>query len=236
MTATKKAFQIIGFYGLVILLLFPSATLADGYIVPRKPRTIILDPGHGGRDPGIIGPSGTSEKEITLTLSQLIQNAMPRGVAVMRTRTADIHTSVDQRTGMANHYKGDLFVSIHTGSGKRAPKSIVIYHFGPASSSEDPDTGALMTWESQHLNHAEKSLHAANIMAQTISGRFPEYSVTVQGLPLRALAGASMPGVLMEIGNISETGGETELATPESLRTLAGLLTSAIHVACLSLE
>ncbi|PIE52105.1 hypothetical protein CSA37_08295 [Candidatus Fermentibacteria bacterium] len=78
--------------------------------------TIVIDPGHGGRDPGAMGPSGTCEKdrtlEIALMVRDLLQIRMPE-LRVVLTRTTDEYVSLGARTRLANRSKADLFVSIH---------------------------------------------------------------------------------------------------------------------------
>lgn len=78
---------------------------------------ICIDPGHGGKDPGAIGPSGTKEKDITLAialkLKPLLEN---RGIEIYLTRTADIFVDLSIRAKMANEAHADYFVSIHCNS------------------------------------------------------------------------------------------------------------------------
>jgi N-acetylmuramoyl-L-alanine amidase len=77
--------------------------------------TVVLDPGHGGRDPGARGVSGDIEKEITLAIAALVaeQLADDRQIRVVLTRIDDTYVSLEQRTAIANAEGADLFVSIH---------------------------------------------------------------------------------------------------------------------------
>jgi len=79
-----------------------------------KKFTVILDPGHGGRDPGAIGPRGTKEKTITLDIAKRVKKYLEReGYRVLLTRTKDKYVSLRTRAEFANKNKGDIFVSIH---------------------------------------------------------------------------------------------------------------------------
>ncbi len=99
----------------------PAApTRASGSAVPRAPRrrVIVVDAGHGGRDPGMRGwsPDRTAirEKDVTLGVSlQLEQELERRGYAVIMTRRTDTLIALDDRGRIANRSKGDLFISVH---------------------------------------------------------------------------------------------------------------------------
>ncbi|HSG05831.1 MAG TPA: N-acetylmuramoyl-L-alanine amidase, partial [Nitrospiria bacterium] len=97
---------------------------------------IILDPGHGGKDPGALGKSGLTEKEVVLDIAfrlrKLISDNL--GKKVIMTRTRDEFISLEKRTQIANSNKADLFVSIHANSHpKRSTRGIEIYHLGQSS-------------------------------------------------------------------------------------------------------
>lgn len=78
---------------------------------------IVIDPGHGGSDPGAIGPSGLQEKEITLKVSLKVRDMlMAQGYTVIMTRTTDTYLSLQERCDVANNAEADLFISIHCNS------------------------------------------------------------------------------------------------------------------------
>ena len=78
-------------------------------------RHIVIDPGHGGKDPGAIGPGGVQEKEVALGISLKLRDALKRegGCEVFLTRSTDEFVTLSERTKMANSRKADLFISIH---------------------------------------------------------------------------------------------------------------------------
>ena len=97
--------------------------------------TIVLDAGHGGKDPGAIGPSGTREKDIVLKivrdLGSIIRREWPN-VKVVYTRVDDRFIPLKQRGKIANRNKGKLFVSVHCNAAKnRSARGAEVYILGP---------------------------------------------------------------------------------------------------------
>ncbi|RME19099.1 MAG: N-acetylmuramoyl-L-alanine amidase [Deltaproteobacteria bacterium] len=80
-----------------------------------KIKRVVIDPGHGGRDPGAIGPSRTFEKKITLDIARRLKRLLSEksGLEVLLTRNSDRFVPLEERTAFANEHRGDLFVSIH---------------------------------------------------------------------------------------------------------------------------
>ncbi|MBC7337438.1 MAG: N-acetylmuramoyl-L-alanine amidase, partial [Clostridia bacterium] len=94
-----------------------SKTIVPSPEVPkvsgRGKLLVMIDPGHGGRDPGAIGPMGTREKDVVLQISlYLKKELMKLGYRVAMTRDKDIYLPLEERTKMANRMKADLFLSI----------------------------------------------------------------------------------------------------------------------------
>jgi len=103
---------------------------------PRNPLLIVIDPGHGGKDPGAMGRKGTREKDIVLKVSRQLQDMITKqlNAKVLMTREKDVFIELEDRAKFANSKKADLFVSIHVNSHpKQSVKGLEIYHFGKAS-------------------------------------------------------------------------------------------------------
>lgn len=82
--------------------------------VPRNRYTVVIDPGHGGPDPGAVGIGGLQEKGITLSVSKYIQACLEQqGVNTILTRTVDMDLDLPPRVAIAENQRADLFVSIH---------------------------------------------------------------------------------------------------------------------------
>ena len=100
---------------------------------PKCVRTVVIDPGHGGKDPGTSGHGGTKEKEINLSVAKRVAARLKKmGYRVFLTRTNDTFLSLYQRIKIATKYKPDVFISLHTNSaGAAAAKGIEIYTTTP---------------------------------------------------------------------------------------------------------
>ena len=103
---------------LLLLLAMPLAQFACA----EKQFTLILDPGHGGKDPGALGKIG-QEKNVTLKIALLVGELVEKkypDVNVVYTRKSDTYVPLKERSDMANKADGDLFISIHTNSAEAA--------------------------------------------------------------------------------------------------------------------
>jgi N-acetylmuramoyl-L-alanine amidase len=87
----------------------PAAPAVNGL------RKIVLDPGHGGKDPGAIGPGGVAEKDIVLSIAKKLARKLTAelGVQVVLTRNDDRYVALEDRTATANAEDADLFISLH---------------------------------------------------------------------------------------------------------------------------
>jgi N-acetylmuramoyl-L-alanine amidase len=107
-------------------------------------RTVVLDPGHGGKDPGALGPTGVMEKTVVLGIGLELRKMLEKaGFKVFMTRDKDVFIPLGDRTKFANEKKADLFVSIHAdavgGDAKRreAARGYKVYFLSQAKNEED---------------------------------------------------------------------------------------------------
>ena len=92
----------------------PPSRAADGRLPSIAGLTIVVDPGHGGKDPGAPGRRGLPEKQIVLMIAnQLADELRDCGARVIQTRRGDSYVSLDARVAISNRYRADLFISIH---------------------------------------------------------------------------------------------------------------------------
>lgn len=115
----------------------PPTNRTPSTSVPRRQQgkvLVIIDPGHGGKDPGAIGLRGLREKDVILPVSQEVSRILEgQGVQVIMTRKSDYFVSLKGRTDMANRVGADLFVSIHAnaiGKGRTDVNGFEIFYFG----------------------------------------------------------------------------------------------------------
>jgi len=222
-----------------------SASAALQPMMPRAKRytTIVIDPGHGGRDPGARGIRKTEEKDITLKVGLQLRELLSKqsGVRVLMTRDQDVFIELEDRAKFANGNEADLFVSIHVNSHpSRAVKGIEIYHFGEAKDQRalevaarengTPMSNTGIGWEYLVADlltakKIEESLELAwNAKEAIIAHMNGQYVVTDHGVktaPFYVLRFTSMPSILAEIAYISNPDEEDILRKPAFVRDVA---------------
>ena len=100
----------------------------------------MIDPGHGGENPGARGPAGALEKDVALSIGRRLRAELvnARGLQVFLTRDKDVDVDLDERTAIANNYKADLFVSIHVNASRaRGAKGSEVYFLSYQASDDE---------------------------------------------------------------------------------------------------
>jgi len=93
--------------------------------VKRNKFEVVIDPGHGGPDPGAIGIGGIRETDVVLEVSKIIKNLLSeKGVKVRLTRTNDVDLDLPPRVSIANNTDADIFVSIHANASRGKKRNI----------------------------------------------------------------------------------------------------------------
>jgi len=110
----------------------------------RRVHTIVVDPGHGGRDPGATGIGGLREKDVNLAIAKKLEKSLEaRGFKVVLTRRGDSALSLEERTAIAESSGGDVFVSIHANAARRArARGIEIYTLDASHERHSLDVAA----------------------------------------------------------------------------------------------
>ncbi len=198
-------------------------------------KTIVIDPGHGGKDPGALGQRGTEEKDITLKVGLKLRDLLSKqpGIRVLMTRDHDEFIELENRAKFANAQDADLFVSIHVNSHtKRSVKGIEIYHFGTAKDQRALEVAARENgtplnntgagWEylvadlltSKKIEESlELAWTAKEAMVTTLNSHYTLVDHGVKTAPFYVLRFTSMPSILAEIAYISNAGEEEMLRT-----------------------
>jgi N-acetylmuramoyl-L-alanine amidase/type II secretory pathway predicted ATPase ExeA len=205
---------------------------------------IVIDPGHGGRDTGTIGPHGLLEKDVcldvALRLGQLIKKRLPNA-QVIYTRDSDRYVSLEERTAIANQGKADLFISIHANSSDdHSVHGVETYYLDLATSSESRQTATRENELSQLPVHdlqnlikeianndkikesKEFALDVQNSLSQGLQ-RASQHETNrgVKRAPFIVLMGAEMPAVLSEIAFVSNANDESLLAKSDQRERMA---------------
>lgn len=177
-------------------------------------KTVILDPGHGGHDNGAQGPNGTLEKSVTLKLVKMIATELKKTYNVILTRSDDYWMDSHARTAIANHSKGDLFISIHTGGSflHQANKTSLYYYrqfadqhleLGNFQDRSSVDRNIQADWTYIHKRHQASSRLLAKLMQRGLGKDTTFTNSKIKGAPLMVLEGADMPAILIEMGYIT---------------------------------
>ncbi|MEK7221898.1 MAG: N-acetylmuramoyl-L-alanine amidase, partial [Nitrospirota bacterium] len=198
--------------------------------------TIVLDPGHGGKDPGAIGRDGLTEKEVVLDVALRLRDLLRErlGKRVIMTRDKDEFIELDDRAKFANGHKADLFVSIHINSHpKRVTKGIEMYHFGIASDRRAMEVAARENGDS--IDHAQDFLdlikadlalskrieESQNLAWETkiavvnnVGSHYATEDHGVKTAPFYVLRYTAMPSILAELAFISNPVEERHLRQP----------------------
>lgn len=197
----------------------------------RQPgiRTIVVDPGHGGKEVGAVGPGGLLEKDITLAISRRLAASLAArvGTRVILTREDDTVVSLDQRTALANQYEADLFLSVHVNAaaGKDAKGSETYFLSLEASdelarhaaelenaSAPAPDSDLkLILWDLAQQAYLDESSQFAQAIQEELNAATGVGNRGVKQAPFKVLVGATMPAVLVEVAFISNAEEEAKL-------------------------
>ena len=206
---------------------------------------IVIDPGHGGRDPGAIGPRGTYEKNVVLGIAKYLRDYLVNnlGVEVLMTRDSDKFIELKERTAFANRNQAKLFISIHANSNPhKSLRGVSTYFLGPDKSDEAREVAQFensvikyenksnysdMTNEQFILSagaqtmYTKESEYLAGIIQETIMENCGLQNRGVRQANFYVLWGASMPNVLIETAFISNKKEEKLLRTKSFQKKLA---------------
>ena len=197
---------------------------------------IIIDPGHGGvDDTGCQASTGLLEKDVVLALAKQIQQLnKPREMQVYLTRQTDAKKTHFERIQVANRNQGRLFLSLHcNASFSPHEKGIKIYLNNPKGQLRFPSTiGQAPSGQRLKILAQANFLKQSRDFAadlQTELNFLTEIPVTVTELPLIALSEIYMPGVVLELGYLSNAEDLEQLSNPEYITSVAQAVTRAIQ-------
>jgi N-acetylmuramoyl-L-alanine amidase len=218
----------------------------------RRPLThVVIDPGHGGKDPGAVSPWGRYEKDMVLAigleLRKRLKKAIP-GIKVTMTRDTDTFLSLSRRTQLANQAEGDLFVSLHINAAQdRRARGYEVYLLRPGkfesasrvalrenSVLDLEDHGAAMDGSDWIMASMAQSVYArdshnlAVLMASELGDVGYKRRRQVVQAGFQVLIGASMPAVLVECGFITNENDHKMMRKPEGQAKIAQALCDAI--------
>jgi len=177
--------------------------------IPRSIKTIVIDPGHGGKDPGAISKHGLEEKYITLDIARYLKKDLTaRGFKVYLTRNRDIYLTLKKRGQIAFRRHADLFISIHVNANRsRRVRGVEVYYLSSRNT---------------------QSLYFARMIVSTLKSlgfktRSPRRAAFV------VLEYARTPAVLVETGYLSNSDEENLLKTAYYQKQIAYGIALSVH-------
>jgi N-acetylmuramoyl-L-alanine amidase len=232
----------------------PATTPAN--IVPSRPmeapgiHTIVIDPGHGGKEVGAIGPHGLMEKDATLALCRRLADNLETRLRtrVILTRTDDSLVPLDQRTAIANQYHADLFLSVHMNaavvkgahgsetyflsleaSDELAKKAAEVEN--AAAKTVTPETSDLkmILWDLAQQEYLNESSRFAQAVQEEMNRATHVQNRGVKQAPFKVLVGATMPAALVEVAFITNPDEESKLQSDDFQRMVVDALTTAVE-------
>jgi len=194
---------------------------ADSPVPAGGLRKIVLDPGHGGKDPGAIGSSGIAEKDVVLAVAKKLAQRLKTelGVQVVLTRNDDRFVPLEDRTALANNENADLFISLHVNASPNGEaRGIETYYLdnttdeaairlaareNGTSRRNISDLQFILSDMTQNMK-LEDSITLAHRLQGALIGGMSKVSAEVKDLGVKkalfhVLVGARMPSVLVEM-------------------------------------
>jgi len=221
---------------------------------PKKKKIIVIDPGHGGEDPGAIGKNGTYEKNIVLSIGREIKKAINKipGYRAVLTRDGDYYVSFKKRLQKAKDLGASLFISVHADAARNcSAKGSSVYCLSTGAASNEaarllarnenlsdilggvPDSEGnnesnqiiMNMFQTNTINLSK--IYAGILMKHLGAVNCLKYK-SVQEAPFRVLKLPDIPAVLVETAYISNPEEERLLKKPKFQKTLAATITSSV--------
>lgn len=222
----------------------------------REVKTIIIDPGHGGKDPGALGKI-SQEKEIVLAVAKILRDHLQKqGFQVKLTRNTDQFIQLSERANLANKWDGDLFISLHCNAvdGTERQKRTKGYKFYVLRDPESEEDRAIARRENKVITEfGDKNTKAEisplewfvleaklekfkqnsyqfteALLHSFKTGKIERQGSGAGGAGFMVLVGAMMPAVLVELGFITHPEDEKYMASPKGQQDLAKQISKAV--------
>jgi len=216
--------------------------------------TIVIDAGHGGKDPGAIGINQLQEKTVTLDIAKQLTRMLEKNlnIHVINTRAEDVFIPLWKRTQIANQANGDLFISIHANSTSKSSSingfETFLLRVGKTSEAievakrensviemeekthkyEDITDAKLIIATMSQNSNMKTSEDLASLIQQKLDKHLTTKNRGVKQAGFHVLVGASMPNVLVEVGFLSNKYEATKLGKSSYRREVAKAIFEAI--------
>jgi N-acetylmuramoyl-L-alanine amidase len=210
-------------------------------------RTIVIDAGHGGRDPGALGVSGTREKDVVLHCALMLRDALEhRGYHVALTRDADTFIELENRVRFARAQHADLFISIHAdASPNRETTGASVYTLSDSGANRAQNMMASQNWnidvgdtrdalardiltDLAQRDTTNRSAQFAQMVIPRLGQVAPLARNTHRSAGFFVLLAPDVPAVLIETGFLSNATDERRLADPRARQRMAEAIAGAV--------
>jgi N-acetylmuramoyl-L-alanine amidase len=204
---------------------------------------VVIDPGHGGKDHGATGLTGTREKDLTLQFAKVLAEKIEKrlGLEVVLTRQKDVFLPLEERTALANTKGADLFISIHANAHRSKKVHGIETYFLNLATDEEAMRVAARENATTQKNISDLQMILSDLMLNskiTESGRLATKvhramvsavkrhykgvrDLKVKQAPFYVLIGANMPSILVELGFLSNKTEENRLKNWKYLNRLS---------------
>ena len=220
-------------------------------VLGLKVGRVVIDPGHGGGDTGSIGSSGLKEKDLVLSVSKRLKILVEErlGTDVVLTRDTDKFVPLEERTAIANQLGADLFISVHANSSRiRKVSGVETFFLNLTSNAEEREVASRENAGSQRNireledllrqialgDYNEESKDLAQIIQQSLYSEVKNHHPIlrnrgVKKAPFIVLINLNMPGILTEVGFISNPTEEKYFTEKEGQDQVAEALYKGIE-------
>jgi N-acetylmuramoyl-L-alanine amidase len=207
-------------------------------------KKVIIDPGHGGKDSGAPGKSGSPEKDIVLDIAKRLSALLKSyGVETVLTRSSDIFIPLEKRAALTENSQADLFISIHANANPaRSLSGFEVYCISPEisdykralssarNSSLDLDSASLASrdmdlkailWDMTYAYNRGEAIQLSKDICQSIGRSVDTRIIGVKKANYCVLRGAYIPAILVEVGFLSNRKEEQLLNDPDYRQKIA---------------
>lgn len=212
----------------------------------KNKQLIVIDPGHGGKDPGAVR-GNIHEKDIAFTISNFLRAELQDDFNILMTRNKDIFIKLHERPRIANKTKAKLFVSVHANAAE-SPKAngFEVFYFSKKSSpyaerianfensfgekyGENTNDIAQISGELAYKKNQENSIKLANDMVNRVSSGLGMKDGGSHGANFAVLRGFNGPGILIEVGFVSSAKDRAIITNRTEQQKMAALIAKSIR-------
>lgn len=181
----------------------PNTNPAQTNVAPPRPglNIVVLDPAHGGTDPGARGVGGIRESDIVLDLAAQVRRGLEaQGFQVIQTRSTNENPSFDDRSALANAQTGAIFLTLHISSTGIAG-TVRVYTM--PDMPLPPANGGLISWEQAQAPYLSLSRKLGDAVQAELTQRFRGSPANVQTAFVRQLRTTAAPAIAVEISSVT---------------------------------